>query len=123
MNPIPLTDPSGTVRAYVCGVCNNVRGSGSMLLGAAVDAAYAQEDAARSLGRATRCCACDRCGTPIPIGAPTFAGMCSPCGNAWHERARWTSFGRIWRDISEAERRGIWDADSWAARDDDEAGE
>lgn len=71
MNPIPLASPAGDVFAYACGTCMNVR-----LLGESIGETDVAAQAARSLDRATRCCACRGCKAPLP--AVNF-GECDAC--------------------------------------------
>lgn len=74
MNAVPLTDPSGTVRAWTCGVCWHVGHGGSML------SRPAGEDwIASSLASAAACCKCRECGRPNPRDNRTSSLHCRAC--------------------------------------------
>lgn len=61
MNPVPLTDPTGTVRAWMCGCCGHA-GEFPSRFGKNADA-YAIE---RSRLNAEECCVCRQCDGPAP---------------------------------------------------------
>lgn len=74
MNAVPLADPNGTVRAWVCGVCWHVGNGGSML------SQVAGEDwIASSLACAAACCKCRECGRPNPRTNRTSELHCAEC--------------------------------------------
>lgn len=91
--PIPLTDPSGTVRAWACGKCGVVATSGGEpMFMPSPD--YLTEDAARARTRAVECCVCDECGGPNPRGT-SWRTRCVACAALKAEAARENAFGDI----------------------------
>lgn len=59
--PVPLTGPKGHIWAWACGRCNRVTSCGTTL--AAVE--DIDDQAARFLWDAERCCVCDDCKQPV----------------------------------------------------------
>lgn len=105
MNPTPLIDPGGTVRAYACGACGHAYSGGQTLgLKKPLDARGIARHAESSRGRAERCCRCITCGAPIP---PRVSGDCVPCAAAERERHRWFWFCASWHDVGYLAARGI----------------
>jgi len=79
MNPMPLTDPSGVVRAHACGSCFCVRS----------DMGSPEWS---SLAQAERCCVCHCCGEPRQSGEqPMRIYACRYC--LWLEA--WASIGEL----------------------------
>ena len=74
MNPIPLTDPTGALRAWICGCCLHV-GHGSEALGRNAD----ESIVASSRARAESCCVCRDCGGPAPRAASMSLLGCAAC--------------------------------------------
>lgn len=91
--PIPLTDPAGMVRAYLCGCCGELPVIGQV--GGARDPA---EQAACALRRAAECCICHQCDGPNPRWATggTFS-ECAACTapKIAAERARRAAFEAV----------------------------
>ena len=74
MNPIPLTDPTGALRAWMCGCCLHV-GYGS-------EFGYRDADAsivAQSKLRAESCCICIDCAGPAPRATCSYSRVCKAC--------------------------------------------
>lgn len=61
MNPVPLTDPSGVVRAWMCGCCGHA-GEFPHRYGENAD----ERAIARSRENAEQCCVCMWCKNPAP---------------------------------------------------------
>lgn len=76
MNPLPLTDPTGRVLAYVCGRCLCPGASASPLSQPSDLLAWGARQAGDSLADAERCCSCSRCG--IALDAERY-GECPAC--------------------------------------------
>ena len=116
MNPIPLTDSLGLVRAYACGECHNAYGSGSIYSKHSFDTMVLVAKVAKAaLCRAERCCRCTDCETPLPKHGRV---TCNACEAAWKESLRWRSFAGAWRDIGEAAYREITSEYQWRAYQD-----
>lgn len=102
MNPAPLTDSSGTVRAYLCGVC------GTLGIASHTDP---EAQAARSAHSARTCCVCSNCGAPAPRTAVPYSMLCAPCGTA-HDarleasRAAWLARSTLCSDCDAGEGHG-----------------
>lgn len=90
MNAIPLSDPTGTVVAWQCGVCLHVATTGTKLWGPAPVETFA------AYGRqcAEECCRCERCKGPL-VGERF--GVCAKCKPA--------------EDTERVERDARWEAD------------
>lgn len=69
MNPIPLVDPCGTVRAFMCGLCSRV----PLVFARSDEDCYL--DAARF--SAERHCLCIACGAEVPGGG--MRAVCDSC--------------------------------------------
>lgn len=72
-DPIPLTDPQGVVRAYLCGCCGQVP---EQPIYGVNEAAKQAED---SRGRAEKCCVCIDCKGPNPRGSGGTILTCKAC--------------------------------------------
>lgn len=87
---IPLSSPDGTVRAYACGICLNVRDPG-FALGGHPEPADIAESAELSRSDADECCRCRSCGRvdgTIPLGS-----VCVECEPA--EAQRWAELAEL----------------------------
>lgn len=73
-SPVPLTDPSGTVRAWMCGCCGHI-GVGSVPIYRDADADYIEG----SLLRAAACCVCSECKGPNPRTDRDSSLYCRAC--------------------------------------------
>lgn len=73
-NAIQLVDPSGVVRAWMCGTCFHV-GGGVTALGRNAD----ESIVASSKMRAESCCICSRCGQSRPREGRTSFTECADC--------------------------------------------
>lgn len=73
-NPVPLTDPSGTVRAWMCGCCLHI-GIGSVPIYRDAEADYIEG----SMLRASACCVCGECKGPNPRADRDSSLYCRAC--------------------------------------------
>lgn len=83
MNPVPLTDPTGTVRAWMCGCCSHI-GIGSVPVYRNADDDYLEG----SKLRAAACCACGGCGGPNPRTDRISCLRCRACEAKREEAAK-----------------------------------
>lgn len=74
MNPVPLTDPSGVVRAWMCGCCSHV-GIGSVPVYQNADDDYIEGGRMR----AEWCCVCRECRGPNPRTDCDSSLYCRAC--------------------------------------------
>lgn len=74
MNAVPLSDPSGALRAWMCGCCGHVGHGGESM--------YRNADEhiiKASKARAESCCVCRTCGAPNPRADSVSALHCRAC--------------------------------------------
>lgn len=73
-SPIPLNDPNGIVRAWMCNCCQHVGSSGESMFG---NADERQVEASRL--NAESCCVCRTCKAPNPRADRDSALQCRAC--------------------------------------------
>jgi hypothetical protein len=96
-DPIPLTDPSGTVRSYICGTCLRI-GSGAEFMGGERLTDEQIEHARKDCrDEATRCCSCRECGTPTTRRVD-WSILCERCEPVVREREREAELKHATRD-------------------------
>jgi hypothetical protein len=81
MKPVPLTDPSGVVRTWMCGRCFSPAITHDHGGRAPHDAGCVDE----SEERATECCRCQICKSELPDTDPHY--VCTECRSTLAERA------------------------------------
>lgn len=108
MNPIPLADPNGVVRAYLCGGCNQAFGPGGTRTGmtSPLDGHRLDEETERTHSRADRCCRCIDCRGDI---APRSLGLCDACEENNRAAQYWQRFCDEWHVIGRLVVNGITD--------------
>ena len=105
MNPIPLTDPRGIVRAYACGSCGHAYSGGQIMgLRKPLNGGQIMSHAASADRRANACCRCLTCGASI---APRVCGDCPACAERARQDSRWFWWLVTWHDIGYLASRGI----------------
>lgn len=119
MNPIPLTDPAGVVRAYACGGCGQLQeGHGQRIgLRRPIGKQEKLSEARRSWERASRCCSCSTCGASI---APRVDGRCKACDEEAASVERWRWFCDTWWNVGYLASRGIARPEDMTREDRDE---
>lgn len=83
MNPVPLTDPTGTIRAWMCGCCLHV-GIGSVPIYRSADDDYIEGGKLR----AAACCVCWDCRGPNPRTDRISCLRCRACEAKREEAAK-----------------------------------